>query len=385
MGKIESAGLKNAKEAFGVEEKNLRQFDEVDPFNDNLISGFLCNIGDYRYGALYIYAVNNIPVKNQIVWSTPRMGYPFDRNGVYRWPPAFKINVYEKYDGTNIIGYQYRAKNTTFITYKTRLTPVLRASRWGDFLSMWREILEKYPEIPGLIYGSGINFSFELYGNRNKHTVVYDQKLDIALLFGIGGILEPCIVDIEELECKIPKAKLCAKITKLSDLTSYYKKMEGEAEAKNKVIEYGIEGTEGYIWYLHSTDMKKSSRKVRQLKCKPDSIKDIHFSGSGLGKHSIRTTVINAYEHTDEITYEVVRDLLMEEFDGILIEAHYSLVRQVMIEVEVEMEFRSKIIRLYEENKLDILADKVGTMRTLSKHFEKKEMKRVYWVLTNCL
>ncbi|KKK89441.1 hypothetical protein LCGC14_2733030, partial [marine sediment metagenome] len=80
-----------------------------------------------------------------------------------------------------------------------------------------------------------------------------------------------------------------------------------------------------------------------------------------------------------------VRDLLLEEFDGRLIEAHYSLVRQVMIEVEAETKFRSKIIGLYEENKLDILADKVGTMRTLSKHFEKKEMKKVYWILTNCL
>lgn len=379
MGKMEATAFKTAGEVFKVEEHNLKHFEEPDPFNDNLISGFICNVGDYRYGALYIYAVNSIPVKHQIIWSTPRMGYPFDRNGIYKWPPAYKINVYEKLDGTNILGYQYRAKNTSFITYKTRLTPVLRAGRWGDFLGMWREILERYPEIPYLIYGTGMSLSFELYGNRNKHTVIYDHKLDVALLFGIEGILEPRIVDIEGMKCKVPKTKLCVTITNNSDLTSYYKKMEGEAEAQNKVGEFGIEGTEGYIWYLHNYE------GIKQLKCKPDSIKDIHFSGSGIGRHSIRTTVINAYEHADEVTYEVVRDLLMEEFDGRLIDAHYSLIRRIMIEVEADMKFRSKIIGLYEEKKLDILADKVVTMRILSKYFEKKEMKKVYWVLNNCL
>ncbi len=399
MEKMEAIAFKAAKEIFKAEEHNLKHFEKEDPFNDNLISGFICNIGDHRYGALYLYAVNNVPIKNQIIWSTPRMGYPFDRNGIYKWPPAFKINIYEKLDGTNILGYQYRAKDTSFITYKTRLTPVLRESKWGDFLGMWREILERYPEIPGMIYGSGMNISFELYGNRNKHTVIYDCKLEVAMLFGIEGILEPRIVDIEEtdrvisagdvgdVERKVPKAKRYTSIVILgglkskwdTDNTSYYKKMEGEAEAQNRVGEYGIEGTEGFIWYLHNYD------GVKQLKCKPDSIKDIHFSGSGLGKHSIRTTVINAYEHTSDVTYEVVKDLLMEEFDERLIEAHYSSIRRVMIEVEEEMTFKSKVINTYGELKLDILANKADTMRALSKYFSKKEMKKVYWVLNNCL
>lgn len=376
---MEARALRNAKEAFDAKEENLRPFEETDPFSGNLISGFLCNIGDHRYGALYIYAVNSIPVKNQIVWSTPRMGYPFDRNGVYRWPSADKINLYEKLDGTNIIGYKYVAKNTGFITFKTRLTPVLRPSRWGDFLEMWKEILKEHPDIPGLVYTTGLNLSFELYGNMNKHTVIYDHKLDVALLFGIGGILEPYIVDPEEIECRIPKAKKYTEITNTSDLTSYYKKAEGEAEAVNEYTEFGIKGTEGYVWYLHS------EAGVKQLKCKPTSIKDIHFSGSGLGKHSVRTTVINAYEHVDEVTYEVVKELLLEEFDEVLIDIKDKLIRRTMIEVEEEMDFRNKVLGLYEEKDLDVLGDKVNTMRTLSKHFEKKEMKKVYWVLINCL
>jgi hypothetical protein len=66
--------------------------------------------------------------------------------------PIKKIHIYEKLDSTNVLAYRYKdADGNSYLTYKLRLYPVLRNGRWGPFLDMLKELVQKYPLIPQLV------------------------------------------------------------------------------------------------------------------------------------------------------------------------------------------------------------------------------------------
>lgn len=97
------------------------------------------------------------------------------------------MHVYEKLDGTNVLAYHFEdADGQQRLTYKLRLSPVLRNSKWGPFLEYWREILARHPALPERITANFCHVSFELYGARNAHLISYDGPLAVAALFGIG-------------------------------------------------------------------------------------------------------------------------------------------------------------------------------------------------------
>lgn len=372
--------IDQAAEVFDVKPKELQSFDIEDPFNGHQLEGYMCRISDYRYGALYISQINGIPYKPQVIYGTPKMGYPFDRNGRFKWPKCKKINTYTKYDGTNILAYTYKLKDQNFVTYKTRLMPVLRAGKWGDFLSMWKEILEKYPQIPQMVLESGLHLSFELFGSRNKHLIIYDEPLDARLLFGVKSIIgNPSIVDPGDIKsCYVPIAS--GDVYKNpKDLTSLYKKLQGEVEATNKTSDFGISGSEGYMFYLHLED-----GSVKQAKLKPSSIEKIAWAAGGLNKNCIRTTCINAFENHDEVTVDIVKELLEEEYEKRQIEPwHYRIV-EVLEDVIIDMGFQEKVLDRYKHIGVSILEDKRTVMRAMSEHFPKNKMGYVYWIISSC-
>jgi len=103
------------------------------------------------------------------------------RNGAFHFPSVKQIDIYEKIDGTNIFAYQFKdAQDNSHMTYKLRLHPVLRNGKWGNFLDMWKEMLERYPRIPELLMINRCSLSFELFGSRNSHLMLYDTPLDCA-------------------------------------------------------------------------------------------------------------------------------------------------------------------------------------------------------------
>ena len=128
-----------------VPEKELNQFAEIDPFNGFTLHGYISRRGDHSYGAMAIVAIDGVPCE-QIVWATPKLHYPFDKYGKYNWPLIDELEIYEKLDGTNILAYSYEHKGKTYLTYKTRLSPVLKHSQFGDFLTLWKECLKKNPD-----------------------------------------------------------------------------------------------------------------------------------------------------------------------------------------------------------------------------------------------
>lgn len=162
--------------------KDYQLFGLNDPFNpNNFVEGFLCTRAANDYGSLMISKVNGTKCP-QLIQGTPKLHYPFDKNGNWNFPSARKILVYEKLDGTNVVQYVYGDKKQTYTSYKTRLRPFLSDGRFGDFFGMWQDMLKKYPNI-NKIAETGVAYSFELYGYLNRHLIEYSVGLDCALLF----------------------------------------------------------------------------------------------------------------------------------------------------------------------------------------------------------
>ena len=381
---MDTIGLKyKAYQILGVEERRLSHFKVQDPYNPEWeLEGYISN-SEKLYGSMVIFKINNF-LTEQVVISTPKQKYPFDRLGRFKFPTAKYINVYEKLDGTNILAFSYKIKGKRYITYKTRLTPVLVKSKWGNWKKMWDEILNRY----GMLYFEiekwqecGVNLSFELYGSRNKHLVEYPVPLDAVLLFGIRNDIEnPKIIDPEKLRMPIaiPVAKLQASIESGADLYSWYQKLRNEQEALNKFNDDGfLLGCEGFVWYLFDVNSE-----MHQYKCKPESVEAIHWANSGLSKNSITTTIINCYEKTDDVTYEAVKELLLEEYDDRGIESKKDIIIKLIADVKYRVEFRNNVLKLYndlcDKFKWHIETHKTEVMREMSKHFDRRDMGKVF-------
>jgi hypothetical protein len=160
--------LEHAAALLQVDAKYLQAFDANDPFNEDVrLEGFLCQKPNHTYGALALLRVDGKSVPQRI-FATPKLHYPFGRDGSFHFPAIQTAHLYEKLDGTNVLAYSYRdADGCLRLTYKLRLSPVLRNSKWGPFLDYWRELLGRHPDLHGLVEANGCHVSFEMYGARN--------------------------------------------------------------------------------------------------------------------------------------------------------------------------------------------------------------------------
>ena len=373
MTKEEERALK----ALDLPMKEVQHFDVQDAFNPHRLEGFISRRGDHRYGALYITRVDGKPAP-QLILATPKFPYPFDHNGMFHFPKDVKrVEAYEKLDGTNIFAYKYRIwGGKTCVTYKTRLLPVVGQSRFGPFLDYWREMLCLYPTIPDdVLRYPGYGLSFELFGSRNKHLVIYDVPIDTRLLFGVrlDGTLEPPTA-IENQPCRAPDCKVAHT---LKGLENIYKAMQDELEAglTTDTTLGGYRGAEGRVWYMAVPGQWLA------FKCKPETIEAIHWAAGGLGISVIKATAYNVLENHPRCTPELIRELLLEEFNETEIDIAWAVVMRVSAQVNQELELREQIFDLYRQIGLDFNADPPAVMRALSPHFPKSQMSHVYTLL----
>jgi len=369
----------NPEDVFG---KDYEPFCEVDPFNStNEVCGFISRKATEYYGALLINQVNKQNVKEQLIMATPKMHYPFDSredgSRHYKFPIADNVEIYEKLDGTNVLSYKYSDGEQDFISYKTRLRPFLSSGRFGDFLTMWHEVADKYAdEIEYVMDFNDCNLSFELFGNRNPHLIYYPNMLDIALLFGVnntGRILSPeKIKGVDNL----PIVKKFATID--SDFVSRYESLQKELEATLKQQDDLYSGTEGTVWYLNLPE-----GKTIQVKCKPETVETIHFSaGKGaLSRNTIIATCWNGFENVDVLTVEFIKKLLLEEFEERIVEANHYLIGECVKFVNEAAIFRNKVLAEYKSLGMNILLNKREVMRALSEKFDRNDMKKVYSII----
>lgn len=370
----------------GVEPNEVNPFEEPDTFNGGrLLAGHLSRRSDHRYGAMVIHLVGGKDVEPQRVFATPKLHYPFGRTEEegrqYHWPADVRrVEVYEKLDGTNVCAYSYAdASGQRFVTFKTRLTPVLRGSKWGDFAALWREVMRAHPELraPEPVLSGRFTFSYELYGHRNVHTVVYEEPLAARLLFAVdqeraaecGWVVCPHAtggaLQLEPLHV----------LRSGEALTSFYEQCRGEAEAKNAAVDgERIEGTEGFVFYV------QAGERWLQFKAKPESVEALHWAGDSLPRSVILPTAWNALESCEgELTADYVSELLLEEFSELQVTRSRVRVEQAVEIVAVRLRWRERVHREYAGTGLDWGRDgKRAVMRALSACFPREKMKEVY-------
>jgi len=375
---------------FDINAKNIKKFKQVDPFNtENEIEGYLSRLADERYGMLYIHKINDV-IEPQVIWSIPKMGYPYQREKLtgerigWSFPESYRIEAFEKLDGTGILLFTYSHDGKTYTSYKTRLSSFLHKSRFGDFFSLWSEMLQKYPKISELpAKNPGFNIAFELYGTRNKILVEYDTLLDCAVLFGVsnkGVIVTPDTLDLRD----IPIVKKLTSITTNNNLQKEYEKLEHWLDnhirvdtqlikEKEKKI---IKGIEGSVWYL------VGRTGTIQKKVKPKVIRDLHYAASaGIPLHSIYTTIINAYEETDNVTFEQVKEMLLEEFLESEIYKKENSIRKMMDNIKLEKVLKAQILEDYQKLKMDINVNKGAVMRWFAQKYNKTKCGKIFKIL----
>ena len=197
----------DAIEMLDVVESTVEHFEVEDPFNPpNTLTGYITQQADHRYGALLLYKINGEEIEPEVIYGTPKLQYPYSSSKggrKFRWPQCSEARVYEKWDGTNVLAYAYTDGTTQWVTFKSRFCPVLHESDTTPFVTLWKEILERYPYLrrPEIVL-KGTTLSFELFGYRNLILVNYtDIALETKLLFGIDrmtNIILPEDIDLPD-------------------------------------------------------------------------------------------------------------------------------------------------------------------------------------------
>ncbi len=370
---IDAQALSVATAIIGLDAKWLQPFDVEDPFNDDLrLRGFLCQKPDHRYGALVITHVGEVKVP-QLILATPKLHYPFGKDGSFHFPPIKRIHLYEKLDGTNVFAYRYQDVDGGWHqTYKLRLAPTLRNSRWGAFLDLWQELLQRHPSIPQLVEANDCHISFEIYGARNTHLVVYERDLAVAALFGVGR--DATIVPLHKLNLlDVPGAPLLGEMVAGEDPVAKYAEIRAQMEARNHPTEdEKLTGIEGSVWYVEEPDAR-----VTLWKCKPESVEAIHWA-LGINKKAVIGTCWNSLETSDDLGYETILPLLLEEYELRDIEAFRPHIDACIGQVKREFEFKERVLAEYDRLGISIVSDKATVMRALAQCFQRNEMKKVY-------
>lgn len=369
--------LEQAAELLGVDAKFLQPFDVADPFNDDArLEGFLCQKPNHTYGALALLRVDGRPAPQRI-FATPKLHYPFGKDGSFHFPPIASAHLYEKLDGTNVLAYRYAdADGRARLTYKLRLSPVLRNSKWGPFLDYWRELLARHPDLPGLVEANGCHVSFEMFGARNAHLIAYDVPLAVAVLFGVRPADASAVGPFELRTGSVPVAPLLGELRAGDDPVARFQLLREEMERRNQPAgDDKLSGTEGAVWYV-----TEPAGRVTLWKCKPESVEAIHWA-TGINKVAVIATCWNALETADVLNYESLLPLLLEEYQPDDIEKFRANIDDALRQVNAEQAFRQRVREAYEALRaqgLSLTRDKGAVMRALSGQFERGQMGHVY-------
>lgn len=363
-------------------DKGWESFEERDPFNPtNVVKGYIYKKEGAFYGSLYIEEINNIPSK-QFIRGVPKFNYPFDKAGNWNFPPTKYINIYMKADGSVIFAYEIKFKDRRYVSYKTRLQPFLKNGKFNNFLDLWKEMLERYPDIPEMILQTNVNLAFELCGYRNPHLIEYPFDLDAFFIFGIDRNTSE-LLDHEEVQWhksnRFPnKAPFEGQLKKGDDFQKRYKEIQYLKEQKLKLNEATnlYRGEEGSMLYCHTVD-----DRVVVLKLKPETIEKIHWASGDIDKNSIRATIMNAFESWDEPNHDNVIALLAEEYS----DRQIARMKDI-IEKELDLAIKHKVfvsevlgrfIGAFAGISYNDLNKRV-VMGYLSKFYVKSEMNKVY-------
>ena len=368
-----------------VLDSDYSEFRAIDPFNSkNHVEGQVSFSKDTGYGSLKIKKINGEPVDQSQIFGTPKIAYPFGLGHNYRFPSAERIYRFRKYDGTNIFMYRYRNNGAEYITFKVRLFPFLR----GRYITMWKYMLRKYPQITELFKMNPdiTGFSFELYGSDNPHMIQYeDVKLDIVLLFGLHGMRGQIVMNTELEAGDIPKAEQLGTVEK--DYVWHYEQEQQDLDRRLEFIGLNesqvpmFRGEEGSIWYLKVKD----TSEVRIYKCKPHRIEQVHWTQTQtqLSATVIWATILKAFENWENPELDEIIAILNEDYPIHQIEISIGQIKQMLKTAKKTEDTQKKIWELMVMHAFDsntdtaIVFHKIANQLDQDKRFVYKSIKNV--------
>ena len=250
---------------------------------------------------------------------------------------------------------------------------MVKANKYGDFLSMWCEILDTNRWVEETVIGyPEWNLSFEMYGSRNPITIIYDEPLNAKLLFGIDnnnasitppdGFVDdnhPDVWDIYQNDLAEPEK--C--YNRLRSIMSSYN-TGGDKFLHEGVVLYAY--TEDNIW--------------KQFKCKPEEIERIHWASGTISPIALWTTALNTFESYDNPDRDDFITLLKEEYSSEQIGASSPRIAKTWSKAWDHVKLAALVNSAWDKAReagFDICEDKNGTMKFLSQFFDKRQMQKV--------
>ncbi len=364
-------------------DSDYSEFSATDPFNpQNHVEG-LVSFNRACYGSLKLKKINGESVEQPQIFGTPKIAYPFGLGHNYRFPSAERIYRFRKYDGTNIFMYRYRNNGAEYITFKVRLFPFLR----GRYITMWKYMLQKYPQITELFKMNPdiTGFSFELYGSDNPHMIQYENvPLDVVLLFGLRGRQGQIVLNTELEAGDIPKAEQLGTIEK--DYVWHYEQEQQDLDRQLEFIgldeshEPMFRGEEGSIWYVKIKD----THQIRMYKCKPHRIEQVHWTQTQtqLSASVIRATILKAVENWENPELDQIIAILNEDYPIHQIEISIGQIKQMLSTAKNTEDTRKKIWELMVRQGLDSNTDTATVFRKIANELD-QDKKLIYKAIKN--
>lgn len=280
-----------AANAFSCRLAQVDHFSKKDPFNvGNTIEGYICRAKGKMGGSLYITHVNGVSVKPQIIYATPKLEYPYINSHSRELLNFDNVEMFvmmDKWNGMNVFFYKYFDNNgTMFITAKTKGTPTLTDSEYGNFFSLTKEVLDRHSfggDIPiilmDMVRDEVLGMSFELCGRKEPHLVKYDFDIDLKPLFitYTDGKIKPILRQNNVLSMPVYNSKgLIAAAIKDSQMVDFQKN-EVFRKLNNIPHKYEYEhfATEGKVLYTLDKDGYVYNRTL--YKIKPKDIEEVHW------------------------------------------------------------------------------------------------------------
>jgi hypothetical protein len=261
---------------------DMRPYNFISP-EGRQVTAWMSVERDYRLGALLIEAMDGQET-GQVVYGMPKIHYPYRRDKKIDLenvtpddivlPTGYeRVLLRQKVDGTNVcwFGLLNGKGEIVEVIPKTRQAVLNKPSEMHSVYDLLPDIYEMYPGIPQAVRETGLCLSFEVYGYRNSHTLVYDFPLQVSLIVAVDGEgrLRPWeeLVTIAE-KYKLHMPEVIFETTK-PDVRAEWLRFRLELDERNRLDRLVDEGVVFTFCYPDT---------MRLVKCKTKTLEEAHMS-----------------------------------------------------------------------------------------------------------
>ena len=372
----------------GVAPRHWQPFTAVSPGGISF-AGYVCREESEKLGMLAVTEQAG-EARLSFVYAMPKIHYPYrqEKDGSVRVVIPVAQNVVDarftrKLDGTAIIFYPLTdaAGNVVEVVPRTRLQPVLKPSRWGDWNALLAEALSDRTPLETAVQRQKATLVFELWGHRNPHLVHYEEPLRLTLHTAVRHqkpLSYRWLLDMAGRYGFDLAPTLVVAQPDPEGLARAYRQLQAEMEARNAAAGAAVFVEEGAILVLSTVET------ATYWKCKPPSIEEIHWTAdANVSKEHVQQALYKLQENGydfDGGRPEDVYEMLAADFDLERIEVAADLIGRVYQEFVLELQKRAWLRSLVDESGLDP-RQRPALMRYLARHYPRNQMGWVYYAV----